>query len=193
VTDALLRAYGYDGPDGQARADSMISYTPMATLRDLAAQALLTAGCQPEQVEPALIAGWHVPDPVALARPLADLPALFGALRARGARVAVATGDDRVPTLATLAAMGVDHLVDGISCGDDGLPTKPSPLALISLCQRLAVPPERTMVVGDTPADLQMGRAAGAGRVVGVLSGASQAEELAPYADHLIGSIAELI
>jgi phosphoglycolate phosphatase-like HAD superfamily hydrolase len=193
VTAALMHAYGYDGPEGQARADSMISYTPMADLRALAAEALLAAGCPPDQVEPAMAAAWHVPDPVALARPLADLPALFGALRARGARLAVCTGDDRAPTLATLAALDVAHLVDAISCGDDGLPTKPSPLALLSLCRSLDVAPNRAVVVGDTPADMQMGRAAGAGLVVGVLSGASAADELAPHADRVIASIAELL
>jgi phosphoglycolate phosphatase len=47
--------------------------------------------------------------------------------------------------------------------------------------------------VGDTSADLQMGRAAGAGMVIGVLSGAGPAEVLAPYADHLLASIADLV
>src|SRR5207253_1206595 len=89
----------------------------------------------------AIQAGWHIPDPVALARPLADLPALFGALRAGGMRIAVATTDDRAPTLATLAALGVAPLVDALACGDDGYPIKPAPDAILALCRELGIVP----------------------------------------------------
>jgi phosphoglycolate phosphatase len=46
--------------------------------------------------------------------------------------------------------------------------------------------------VGDSVADLQMGRAAGAGRCIGVLTGVGTAADLAPYADVTLRSIAEL-
>jgi phosphoglycolate phosphatase-like HAD superfamily hydrolase len=193
VAGPLFRLFGYDAPGGRTRADALISYTPMATLREMAGQALLQAGCEAEKVEAALAVAWHVPDPVSLAVPLADLPALFDTLRARDVKVAVATGDDRGSTLATLEHLGVAHLVDAIACGDDGLRTKPAPDMLFSLCQQLSVAPYRTAMVGDTAADLQMGRAAAAGLVVGVLSGANDGETLAPYADYLIPSIAHLL
>ena len=48
------------------------------------------------------------------------------------------------------------------------------------------------MVIGDTVSDLKMARAAGAGLCVGVLSGVSNARDLAQYADVLIESIDEL-
>jgi phosphoglycolate phosphatase len=73
------------------------------------------------------------------------------------------------------------------------LPIKPAPDALLHLCGLLGVAPARTAIVGDSPADLQMGRAAGAGLVVGVLSGVGVREELAPYADVILQSIAELL
>ena len=47
-------------------------------------------------------------------------------------------------------------------------------------------------VVGDNLHDLEMGRAAGAGLLVGVLSGTSSLAELAPFADHVLDSIADL-
>jgi phosphoglycolate phosphatase len=64
---------------------------------------------------------------------------------------------------------------------------------LLALCQAVAIPPERAAIVGDTPADLAMGRAAGAGRVVGVLSGVGSRDELAPLADAVLGSVGELL
>jgi phosphoglycolate phosphatase-like HAD superfamily hydrolase len=154
---------------------------------------LRAAGLSVVSAAAAIQAGWHIPDPVALARPLADLPALFGALRARGLRIAVATTDDRAPTLATLEALGIAPLVDALACGDDGRPIKPAPDAILALCQQLGVAPAQAAMVGDTTADLRMGRAAGAGLTIGVLSGVGSAELLAPLADLLLPSVAELI
>ena len=47
-------------------------------------------------------------------------------------------------------------------------------------------------MIGDSIADLRMGRGAGAGLVIGVLSGVGTPAELAPLADVVLGSVAEL-
>jgi phosphoglycolate phosphatase len=135
---------------------------------------------------------WHAPDPVAVAHPLTDLRALFSGLRASGRRIAIATSDDREPTLRTLAALGVADAVEAVICADDGLAVKPAADMIVHLCEALGVEPARTAVVGDSTADLLMGRAAGAGIVVGVLSGVGRVEDLAPHADAVIASVAEL-
>ena len=116
-------------------------------------------------------AAWYIPDPVALARPLADLPALFRALRERGLRIAVATTDDRAPTLATLEALGIAPLVDALACGDDGRAhqagARRDPVAL----PELGIAPAQAVMVGDTagrPADgPRGGRGADDRRAVG--------------------------
>ena len=136
---------------------------------------------------------WFKPDPVAGAVPVADLGALFAALRASGRVIAVATTDHREPTEATLRALGVRGDVSALACGDDGVGVKPDPAMLLALCATVAIPPDRTAVVGDTPADLAMGRAAGAGQVIGVLSGLGGLDELAPLADVILPSIGELL
>jgi HAD superfamily hydrolase (TIGR01509 family) len=125
-------------------------------------------------------------------RPLADLPGLFTALRDRGIGIAVATMDDRAPTEATFAALGVEPFVDALVCGDDGLPPKPAPDMVWAVCQATSVEPSQAAVVGDSVTDLEMGRAAGAGLVVGVLSGVAPEEMLAPHADVLLASVADL-
>jgi phosphoglycolate phosphatase len=165
----------------------------MARLRDLTVAVLREAGLSVAAAERVVEETWRAPDPVALARPLADLPALFTALRACGIRIAVATSDDRAPTAATLASLDVAALVDAILGADDGLPNKPAPDMVLRLCRELNVPPARAVVVGDAVADMEMGRAAGAGLVVGVLSGLSPAALLVPHADVVIASVAELI
>ncbi|MBF8284098.1 MAG: hypothetical protein HW378_3013 [Anaerolineales bacterium] len=193
VTDRLFREMGFDPASGRVLAHGKLAATPMARLRDLTVDMLRGMGLAPEAAETAIAAAWHIPDPVTLARPFTDLRALFGALRERGLKVAIATTDDRAPTEATLAGLGAASLVDAVVCADDGVPVKPAPDMVFALCRATGVAPAQCVVVGDSAADLQMGRAAGAGLVVGVLSGVSSAEMLKPYADGVIASVAELI
>lgn len=188
----LGKALGLD-PTGRIIPGSPLAATPMGHLRDLTVATLRAAGLSVAVAEAAVAGAWDPPDPVALAHPLTDLGELFGVLRGRGIRVAVATSDDRVPTEATLAGLGVLGLVDAIVCADDGLPVKPAPDTLLHLCRKVGVEPSRTAMVGDSIADVAMGRAAGAGLVVGVLSGVGTRAELEPLADAVLGSVAELL
>jgi phosphoglycolate phosphatase len=193
VQESLYRALGYDEATGRATARGPLAAMPMAHLRDLTTDVVRASGGDQQAAEAIVAASWRAPDPMARAHPLTDLRALFGGLRARGIRVGVATSDDRAPTEATLAGLGVAGLVDGIVCADDGLRVKPAPDMLVALCMRLGVPPSATAMVGDSTADLAMGRAAGAARCVGVLSGVGSRQDLGPLADIIVGSIAELM
>ncbi|MBI3764427.1 MAG: HAD family hydrolase [Chloroflexi bacterium] len=192
ISQLLFASFGYDSASRRVLPGAPLAMTPMATLRSMAGEALREAGCPPSRVESALHAAWHIPDPVATARPLADLGALFGELRARDMKIAVATTDDRTPTERTLAAFGVAAMVNTMICADDGVTPKPAPDMVLAICERLDVPPLRTVMIGDTVADMQMGRAAGSGLVIGVASGISPAEVLAPHADVILESVADL-
>jgi phosphoglycolate phosphatase len=64
---------------------------------------------------------------------------------------------------------------------------------VLTICRTLAIAPARTVMVGDNPDDLRMGRAAGVGLVVGVLSGVSPVALLRPYADIILPSVAGLV
>ena len=57
---------------------------------------------------------------------------------------------------------------------------------------QLGVPPARTAVIGDTVSDMKMGKSAGAGLVIGVTSGVSPAEILAPHCDRVLRSVNQL-
>jgi phosphoglycolate phosphatase-like HAD superfamily hydrolase len=191
VTAALYGALGFDPGSGRALPGRPLAATPMADLRVLAHEALVRAGVPVEGADAALHAAWTGPDPVALARPLADLPALFGTLRATGRRIAVVTTDDREPTERTLAALGVAHLVDAVVAADDGLAVKPAPDAVLRVSGLLDVASHRIAVVGDALADVAMARSAGA-RAIAVTSGVSAAADLAATADAVVPSIGVL-
>lgn len=189
----LFSVLGFDPDSGRIDPHGHLAITPMAILQELTVEVMVKAGLSGPAAEALVAAAWQPPDPVELAYPLADLPALFSSLTMCGLHIAVATTDDRAPTAATLAKLGLDTWVMATICADEGTPVKPAPDMVLAVCQALGVSPAKTVVVGDTIADLQMGRAAGAGLVVGVLSGVSPATVLAPYADILLPSVADLV
>ena len=193
LREELFRAIGFDGATGRADPHGGLAAMPMAVLRRFTVDVVVEAGLDRPAAEGAVARAWHPPDPVALARPVTDLGRLFGALRDAGTRVGVATSDDRVPTERTLEALGIAALVDATVCADDGIPVKPDPAMLLHLCAQVGASPGRTAIVGDSAADLRMGRAAGAALCIGVLSGTATQEELEPFADLILPSVAALL
>jgi phosphoglycolate phosphatase len=191
LRERLFAMLGYDPVAGRAHAGGGLVAAPMARLRDLTLAAVLAAGVRDAEARAAVADAWHAPDPVDLVRPLTDLPRLMTALQATGRRCAIVTNDDRAPTVRTLAALGLTGLVDSLVCADDGLPAKPAPDAALHICARLGIAPARAAVVGDSSADIAMGRAAGVGLVIGVRTGVG-AEVALTGADHLIDSVGEL-
>jgi phosphoglycolate phosphatase-like HAD superfamily hydrolase len=193
VSEALFHAMGYDEASRRVLSEGKLAATPMAQLYDLTMDVMIEAGLPPKSAQAMVAHAWHAPDPVALARPCADLNALFTRLGERGLKIAIATTDDRSPTIATLAGLGLASFVDALVCADDGVPVKPAPDMVWDVCRAVGVDPAQAIVVGDTAADLQMGRAAGAGRVVGVLTGVSLAGDLTPLADVVMASVGKLM
>jgi phosphoglycolate phosphatase-like HAD superfamily hydrolase len=192
VRPPLNRMLGFDPATGAVEPHGGLAATPMARLRELTRAVLVAEGTSEADASVAVDGAWHAPDPETLARPLADLRVLLEGLRADGRRVAIATSDDRDPTERTLAALGLADLVDATVCADDGVPAKPAPDMVLRLCATLGVEPARTAVIGDSPADLRMGRAAGAGLVVGVLTGVGGPADLEPLANVVLGSVGQL-
>jgi phosphoglycolate phosphatase len=88
-----------------------------------------------------------------------------------------------------LEAFGVKELVTTMVCADDGIRAKPAPDMVTAICRRMKIDPCKVMVVGDTVADLQMARSAGAGYAIGVLSGVGSLANLTPLADLLIDTV----
>jgi phosphoglycolate phosphatase len=192
IEPRLYAMLGYDPVARTVLPGGGLAATPMARLRERSAAMLADAGVDGATAERALDAAWHAPDPIELARPLTDLPALFGRLRAGGRRLAIATTDDREPSVRTLAALGVTDAIAAMVCADDDVPVKPAPDMVLHLCEIVGVAPARTAVVGDAPADMRMARAAGAGLVVGVLTGVGGRPDLEPLADVVVESVEAL-
>jgi len=129
-------------------------------------------------------------------QPLPGVPEALAALRTAGIRLALNTGFDRDITDSLLNALGWqgDSVVDVVVCGSDVQTGRPAPFMIFRAMEALGVTDvARVVVVGDTPRDLQAGTNSGAGVVVGVLTGASDADELGEHRHtHLLSSAADL-
>lgn len=192
VREKLFDAMGYDWICRSVRSKGALCCTPMGELYKLAVKVLVSEGMTAEAAESVIKQCWKMPNPVLTSRPLADLTGLFRTIKQMGMKIGICTTDDRQPTIDTLKHLQLDHMVDAMSCGDDGLPAKPSAEQIWTMCHNLGIPPYNTIMVGDTHTDMRLGRNAGCGLSVGVLDGASSLQDLAQEADVLIPSVAKL-
>jgi HAD superfamily hydrolase (TIGR01549 family) len=183
---------GYDDANKKVLAHGKLAATPMSQLYRLTVEVMQSLGLTSEQAERTVEQGWCIPDPVVLAKQFTDTRALFQKLHSQKIKIGIATTDDRAPTQAMIEAFDIEELITTMVCADDGIKAKPAPDMVLTICERMNIDPSKVMVVGDTTADLKMARAAGAGLVVGVLSGVSASADLIHYADVLIGSVDEL-
>ncbi len=105
--------------------------------------------------------------------PIPGALALLRELRARGVKVCLTTGFAPSTRDALLEALAWGAEIDlALSPADVGR-GRPAPDLVLGAMDRLEVDdPGAVVVVGDTVSDLEAGTAAGAGAVVGVLSGA---------------------
>ena len=113
---------------------------------------------------------------------VAEIPGALGVLRdlrAAGVKVCLTTGFAPATRDALLDALGWRAEIDlALSPADVGR-GRPAPDLILGAMARLGVDdPGAVAVVGDTVSDLEAGHAAGAGAVVGVLSGAHDAATL---------------
>jgi phosphoglycolate phosphatase len=100
-------------------------------------------------------------------------------LRHGGHLLAVATGKSRRGLDRALEATGLMHLFHTTRCADESR-SKPHPEMLHWILEKLGVPPERALMVGDTTHDMAMAAAAGVSRLA-IAHGAHDANDLALY------------
>jgi phosphoglycolate phosphatase len=189
AADRLLRAGGYDRATGQVNPTSVLAAGTNGEIAALWAEMVGRADVARLADEVNRLFMRHAQTSLV---PVTDLPALFGRLRRRGLRLGVATNDSEQGLLAQVERLAIGGLLD-FRCGyDSGHGAKPGPGMVEAFARHLGLPTAAIAVVGDSLHDLEMARAAGAGLAIGVLTGASPREILAPHADHVIASIVEL-
>ena len=182
---ALAEAAGFDLERQAFRADSPVV---AGTNREAAA---CLASVLPErsvaEVE-AYLERSGAQAPLVEAAPLVPLMAQLEAL---GLALGVMTNDAESVAYAHLDHVGIRGVFDFIAGFDSGFGAKPDPAPLLAFSDRLGLAPGRVVMVGDSPHDLNAGRAAGM-QTVAVLTGPIGAEQLAPLADVVLPDVGHL-
>ncbi len=128
----------------------------------------------------------------AMAVPLPGMAETLAALHAGEYRLGIATNDSTAGAEKTLAALGIAQLFDAAYGYDAVANPKPAPDTIRAFCDYTGLKPSEIAMVGDNRHDLEMARAGGCGLAIGVLSGTGTRQSLAPMADAVLDSVAEL-
>ena len=116
---------------------------------------------------------------------------MLDALRARGHKLAVATGKSRRGLNDALSTVALRDRFDASRTADETA-GKPHPRMLLELMEELDVAPERTLMIGDTTHDLQLALNAGCASV-GVSYGAHEPAAFDAFKPlHIAHSVADL-
>jgi phosphoglycolate phosphatase len=179
---ALAEVMGFDRAASRFRPDSLLLTCPTALVAERLAPLLgvdaigLAARMDAEGAGVAQVE----------AAPLAPLLARLSEL---GLALGLVTNDAEGSARAHVAHVaGRFAFVAGC---DSGWGSKPDPGQLLAFARAADLPPACCAMVGDSPLDLLAARAAGM-LAVAVSTGLSEAATLAPHADVMLGSIAEL-
>jgi len=119
---------------------------------------------------------------------------VLATLRAAGLRTALTTGFARATQESIVDTLGWRGAVDLLVCPSGALRGRPYPDMVVHAAKTLGVADlGEVVVVGDTPSDVASGTAAGAGLVLGVLTGSFEAQALAEAgANGVLDSVADL-
>jgi len=127
-----------------------------------------------------------------LARPFPGMDQVMSALRNRGYRLGVVTSKSREFAQRGLRLCGLWEFLDVFVSMDDTSRHKPNPEPLLLALERLRIPSEQAVYVGDSCHDMQAGRAAGM-RTVAALWGPIPRSELEREAPSLLADRPETL
>lgn len=97
---------------------------------------------------------------------------LIRALATRGWHIGLATMASRRRVDILLRAFGLEDSFDVVKTADDG-PSKPAPHILFEAMAELGISPDNTVMIGDSPCDMEFARNAGVSAIGVTWSGTS--------------------
>ncbi len=191
------QAIGYNWSNQKVVPDGPIAVTTAQKLMTLAAGALYQQGFSWHEAEKLALhtirEEFGTPFKASEIRPVGDVAGTVRSLKSAGLQLAVATGDDRRPTEETITFLEIAPQISVTVCGDDPVPEKPDPAALLHISDQLGIPTERMLMIGDTVNDMLTGKNAAVAGCIGITGSTGDPAKLAPHADALLSSIDQLV
>ncbi len=184
----LLVVGGMDPETGKTKADSLLAAGNSAEI----AEGFIAAGSQFDVADLTRELDALFLRAAEFSVPVADLPSVFSDLKARGLKLGIASSDNEKAIRRMAESFGIISHVDFIAGYDSGFGTKPQPGMMLAFCEAVGLEPGQVAMVGDNNHDMHMGRAAGAGLNLAVLTGTGTRETLSALADHCLDDITAL-
>lgn len=181
----LLLAGGMDPDTGKTKADSLLAAGNSAEI----AEGFVAAGSPLDVADLTLELDALFLRAAEFSVPVADLPSVFSDLKARGLKLGIASSDNEKAIRRMAESFGIAGHVDFIAGYDSGFGTKPQPGMMLAFCKAVGLQPAEVAMVGDNNHDMHMGRAAGAGLNLAVLTGTGTRQTLSALADHCLADI----
>lgn len=183
--DALAEVMGYDPVGERFHPGSVVIASTVSETADHMLQVL-------KGVDKAdLIARMNAAATQVVQVEATPLVPYFDTLRQTDLALGIATNDAESSALRHLERAGVRQHFDFIAGYDSGHGAKPGPGQMQAFCALTGLDAGVCAMVGDSLHDLDAGRAAGM-LTIGVLTGPAPAEELAPQADVVLPTIADI-
>jgi phosphoglycolate phosphatase len=189
LADSLLSDAGYDLVSDRAVGGSLLAGASDAELA--AFWAGMLDGRNENEIL-ALIAPVFAGHLSGGATPVCDLERFCEELAGLGMVLGIATNGSSPSSENMMRKHRVHHHFNYFAGFDTVERPKPHPEMAYGFCAATGLEPAEVAMVGDSPHDLEMARAARTGLAIAVLSGASPEAELAPLADYVIPDISIL-
>lgn len=189
LAQTMLEAIGFDHDSQRAAADSVMA---AGNTHDLAEAWMPFLASDDLEALAHKIDIYAVQEGVMGAEPVVPLRPFFESLRGSGLSLGIATSDAEAGARGLVRRYQAEDLLDFISGYDSGNGSKAGPGMALAFADAIGQPPETLAVVGDNLTDLMMGRAAGYGCLVAVMTGTGERSSLAVFADVVLPSIAHL-
>lgn len=186
--DRLMARAGYDYGEHRFRADSVFA---AGTNADIVALWYPRLGEKRRREMTVYFDTFTAEQGALQAVPLPGCLDAVAGLHRSGFRMAVATNDSTGGAEKALLALGIAQMFDAAYGYDAVANPKPAPDTVQAFSDLTGLKPAEIAVVGDNRHDLEMAKAGGA-VAIGVLSGTGTRETLAPLADAVLASIADL-
>lgn len=190
MADRMLRVTGFDPKSGNFDPESLLAGGTTAQICDAwADEAGIVERDRFSKLVHDAMDDYAARFPVPIAE---GLDTLFERLAGKGYALGIATMDSEVVARVTAETLGLSQWLTFLAGYNSGHGVKPEPGMVLGFCAAAGLTPAEVLVIGDTDRDVNMARNAGAGMVVGVLTGASPADRLAGIADRVLESVFEI-